>query len=57
MRKSTKYVAYILSLFFFISGLINLNLLMIVISIAYFVFAYFNHGCLKQNCSLDDSQI
>lgn len=57
MRKLTKIVAYTIGLFFFVAGIVNENIPMIAISIGYFVFSYFNKGCLKQNCSIDDSKI
>lgn len=52
----TKIVSYILSLFFVIAGIVNGNLIMIIISVSYFAFSYFNMGCLKQNCSIDDTK-
>ncbi|MER3329470.1 MAG: hypothetical protein RIF34_07830 [Candidatus Kapaibacterium sp.] len=55
MKIITKIVAYILGLFFLMSGIANQNIAMIAISIGYFIFSYFNMGCLKQNCSIDDS--
>lgn len=52
----TKIVSYMLSLFFLITGIVNQNLIMILISVSYFAFSYFNLGCLKQNCSIDDTK-
>lgn len=57
MRKITKIVANLLGIFFLISGIVNENVPMIAISIGYFIFSYFNLGCLKQNCSIDDSKL
>lgn len=57
MRKLIKIVAYTIGIFFLVSGIVNENIPMIVISIGYFVFSYFNMGCLKQNCSIDDSKL
>lgn len=54
MRNITKIVAYLLSAFFLIAGIVNENVIMIVISVLYFTFSYFNMGCLKQNCLIDD---
>lgn len=56
MRKITKIVAYTIGIFFLVSGIVNENIPMIAISIGYFVFSYFNMGCLKQNCYIDDSK-
>lgn len=56
MRKTTKIVAYIIGIFFLVSGIVNENIPMVAVSIGYFVFSYFNMGCLKQNCSIDDSK-
>lgn len=52
----TKIVSYSLSIFFLIAGIINENLVMIIVSVSYFAFSYFNLGCLKQNCSIDDTK-
>lgn len=56
MRKLTKIVAYLIGIFFLISGIANNNVPMIIIAICYFIFSFFNLGCLKHNCSLDDNK-
>lgn len=54
MKNITKIVGYTLSLLFLVSGIIEKEYLLLLPAVLLFSFSFFNLGCLKYNCGIND---
>lgn len=58
MRNTTKIVGYVLSVLsvlFLVSGIIEEEYYLFIPAVLLFIFSFFNMGCLKYNCDINDN--